>query len=58
MRFIRRFFILALLAGIGVKLLRSVGLLGGGECTPACACSMGELDCTCGHATCLAPGAV
>lgn len=57
MRFIRRFVILAVIVGAGVKLLRSLGLLGGGECTTACDCSQGRLDCTCGHATCLAPGA-
>lgn len=57
MRFIRRFVILAVIVGAGVKLLRSLGLLGGGKCTPTCDCSQGRIDCICGHTTCLAPGA-
>lgn len=57
MRFIRRFVFLALVVGIAVKVLRSLGILGGGECTPACVCSQGEMECDCGHATCLAPSA-
>jgi len=28
---------------------------GGGECGPACDCSLGEPECRCGHRTCLAP---
>jgi hypothetical protein len=57
MRFVRRFVVLAIIVGVGVKLLRSLGLLGGGECDPGCGCSRGQIDCTCGHATCLAPDA-
>lgn len=57
MRFIRRFVIFALLIGIVVKALQKFGIVGGGECTPGCACSQGEMECTCGHATCLAPSA-
>jgi len=57
MRFIRRFVIFALLIGIVAKALKSLGIVGGGECTPACACSKGEMECDCGHATCLAPTA-
>ena len=55
MRFLRRFVFLALIVGIIVKVLQRFGIVGGGECTPGCACSRGEMDCRCGHATCLAP---
>ncbi len=57
MRLLRRFVILAIIAGIGLRLLRAVGILGGGECGPGCACSQGDMSCTCGHKTCLAPSA-
>jgi len=57
MRLLRRFFILAVIVGVVVKLLRSLGLVRGGECSPSCACSMGSLTCTCSHKTCLAPDA-
>ncbi len=57
MRFIRRFVVFALLIGIVVKALQALGIVGGGECTPACPCSQGEMECDCGHATCLAPTA-
>lgn len=57
MRFIRRFVILALVLGVAVKLLRSLGIVGGGECTMTCSCSQGAMECDCGHATCLAPSA-
>ena len=57
MRVVRRFVILAVLVGIVVKVLRTLGIVGGGECTPACECSQGALDCDCAHATCLAPSA-
>ncbi|MCK9494737.1 MAG: hypothetical protein M0R75_04475 [Dehalococcoidia bacterium] len=57
MRFLRRFVILALVVGVVVKVLQKFGILGGGECTPGCACSQGATECYCGHATCLAPSA-
>jgi len=57
MRLLRRFFILAVIVGVVVKLLRSLGLVRGGECGPSCECSMGALTCTCSHTTCLAPDA-
>ena len=55
MKFVRRFVFLALIIGIVVKVLQRLGIVGGGECTPGCACSQGQTDCLCGHATCLAP---
>lgn len=55
MKFLRRFVFLALIVGIVVKVLQRFGIVGGGECTPGCACSQGEMECDCGHATCLAP---
>lgn len=55
MKFLRRFVFLALIVGIVVKVLQRFGIVGGGECTPGCACSQGEMECVCGHATCLAP---
>ena len=57
MRLLRRFVILAVIVGLGLKALRSLGILKGGECSPACACSQGDMSCTCGHKTCLAPSA-
>jgi len=55
MRLIRRLLFLAVIVGAVAALLRRFGLLGRGECTPACACSEGQTDCTCGHSTCLSP---
>lgn len=49
--------IFAVLAGLVIKALRSLGLVNSGECSPGCACSMGSMDCRCGHGTCLAPAA-
>jgi len=46
---------LAVLVGLVIKVLRSMGLMTGGECSPGCACSQGMMDCLCGHKTCLAP---
>lgn len=57
MRLLRRLVILALILGVVVKGMQKLGLIGGGECSPACACSQGEMVCECGHATCLAPSA-
>jgi len=57
MSLLRRFVFLALIIGVAVKLLQKFGIVGGGECTPGCACSQGEMVCDCGHATCLAPSA-
>jgi hypothetical protein len=53
MRFIRRLMFLALLAGAVTTVMRRIR--GGGECGPACDCSLGAGSCTCGHVTCLAP---
>lgn len=56
-RLIRRLAMLAVLAAVATMMLRRFGILGGGECGPACDCSLGAESCTCGHATCLAPAA-
>ena len=58
MRLLRRFIILAVIIGLGLKALQSLGILKGGECGPGCACSQGDMACTCGHKTCLAPAGV
>lgn len=55
MRLLRRLLFVAALVGGVAALLRRFGILGKGECNPSCACSMGQQDCTCGHATCLSP---
>jgi hypothetical protein len=54
-RALRRLVVLAVIAGLAIKVLRTFGILDGGECSPACACSQGEMECTCGHRTCLSP---
>jgi hypothetical protein len=54
-RLLSRLVIFAVLAGIALQGLRALGLLKGGECSPACGCSTGDPACTCGHATCLSP---
>ena len=55
MRLLRRLLFVAAIAGGVAAVLRRLGVLGKGECTPKCACSAGQQDCTCGHATCLSP---
>lgn len=55
MRLLRRLLFVAAIVGAIAALLRRFGILGKGECNPSCACSMGQQDCTCGHATCLSP---
>lgn len=54
-RLLGRLVIFAVVVGVAVKLLRSLGVMGGGECGPGCDCSMGATECRCGHRTCLAP---
>ncbi len=54
-RLLRRLAFLAIIAGIAVTVLKRAGLINGGECGPACACSTGAAACHCGHKTCLAP---
>lgn len=54
-KLLRRLAFLAIVAGIAVGLLKRMGLLKGGECGVACACSAGAVQCRCGHKTCLAP---
>lgn len=58
MRLLRRLVILAVVVGVVLRALRAAGLWTGGECGPGCACSQGDMSCTCGHKTCLAPSAV
>ncbi len=55
MRLIRRLLFVAVIAGAIAAALRKFGILGKGECGPACACSMGQQECACGHPTCLSP---
>ncbi len=55
MRLLRRLLFVAAIAGGVAAVLRRLGVLGKGECTPKCACSAGQQDCTCAHATCLSP---
>ncbi|MEX1021683.1 MAG: hypothetical protein WD058_00925 [Dehalococcoidia bacterium] len=55
MRVLRVFVIFAVLVGVVLKALQSLGVIGSGECSPGCECSQGQMDCTCGHRTCLAP---
>ncbi len=55
MRLLRRLLFVAAIVGAIAAVLRRFGILGKGECNPSCACSMGQQDCTCGHATCLSP---
>jgi len=54
-RLFRGFVVLAVMVGLVIKVLRSMGLMTGGECSPGCACSQGMMDCLCAHKTCLAP---
>lgn len=56
---VRMFGISILLVAVGtaVTALRRFGLLNGGECSPACPCSVGETACPCSHPTCLSPAA-
>lgn len=55
MRTLRRLLFVAAILGAVAAVLRRLGILGRGECTPSCACSTGQQECTCGHATCLSP---
>ena len=57
MRLIRRLLFAAAIAGAVAAALRRFGIIGKGECSPACGCSMGQQDCACGHVTCLSPAA-
>ncbi len=57
MRLLRRLLFVAVIAGAVAAVLRRFGFIGKGECSPTCACSAGQQDCTCGHSTCLSPAA-
>lgn len=54
-RQLRRLVFLGVILGVGLQLLRRIGLLGDGECGPSCDCSNGSTACGCGHPDCLAP---
>ena len=47
--------VIGVAAGLILTLLRRTGFLTGGECSPGCACSVGDQQCRCGHKTCLSP---
>ena len=59
MSFMRRGISLLLVLSVGIggrlQVLRSRGLIRGGECGPVCDCSVGVRTCRCGHPTCLSP---
>jgi len=52
---LRRLAVVAVALGAVLGVLRRLGLLGSGECSTGCDCSMGSTACRCGHKTCLAP---
>ena len=52
---LKRLVVLGVIVGLGLQVLKRLGLFTGGECGPNCDCSMGAEACTCGHPTCLTP---
>ena len=56
-RLLRGLIFLGVAAGLALGVLKRTGLLTGGECGPACPCSLGNENCDCGHPTCLSPAA-